>query len=102
MTNLLAPGARVVIRDAEWLVRKTDRTATGALALHCLGISEIVRDQKAIFLEDVEDNIEALDAVETRLVPDPSPGYKDGLLAEPAHPRILSGCHKTVFHQRRR
>jgi superfamily II DNA or RNA helicase len=80
MTNLLAPGARVVIRDAEWLVRKTDRTGTGALALHCLGISEIVRDREAIFLEDVEDDIEALDPVETRLVADPSPAYKDGLL----------------------
>jgi hypothetical protein len=80
MNNVLAPGARVVIRDAEWLVRKTDRTGTGALALHCLGISEIVRDREAIFLEDVEDNIEALDPVETRLVADPSPGYKDGLL----------------------
>jgi len=80
MSSNLAPGARVVIRDAEWLVRKTDRTGTGALALHCLGISEIVRDRKAIFLEDVEDSIEALDPVETRLVADPSPGCKDGLL----------------------
>jgi len=80
MSNILAPGARVVIRDAEWLVRKTDRTGTGALALHCLGISEIVRDKEAIFLGDVEDSIEALDPVETRLVADLSPGYKDGLL----------------------
>jgi hypothetical protein len=54
MSSNLAPGARVVIRDAEWLVRKTDRTGTGALALHCLGISEIVRDREAIFLEDVD------------------------------------------------
>ena len=74
MNNVLAPGARVVIRDAEWLVRKTDRTGTGALALHCLGISEIVRGREAIFLEDVEDNIEALDPVETCLVADLSAG----------------------------
>src|SRR6516165_1046006 len=80
MTNLLAPGARVVIRDAEWLVRKTDRTATGALALHCLGISEIVRDRKAIFLEDVEDNIEALDPIPLRCGSSPTRAPATSLL----------------------
>jgi len=37
--NTVAPGARVVIRDAEWLVRKMDRTSTGGFALTVVGIS---------------------------------------------------------------
>lgn len=32
LINTIAPGARVVIRDAEWLVRKVDRTSTGGRA----------------------------------------------------------------------
>ncbi len=29
-----APGARVIVRDAEWLVRRVDRTSSGAQALN--------------------------------------------------------------------
>ena len=32
-TNVIAPGARVVVRDAEWLVRKVSRTSTCGQAL---------------------------------------------------------------------
>ena len=40
-----APGARVVIRDAEWLVRKVDRTSTGGQAITVVGLSELVKDR---------------------------------------------------------
>jgi len=40
----IAPGARVVVRDSEWLVRKVSRTATGGNALSVTGISELVKD----------------------------------------------------------
>jgi hypothetical protein len=40
-----APGARVVIRDAEWLVRKVDRTSTGGQAITVVGLSEWVKDR---------------------------------------------------------
>lgn len=46
----LAPGARVVVRDAEWLMRKVDRTSTGGLALTVVGISELVRHKAALFM----------------------------------------------------
>ena len=36
MMDVVAPGARVVIRDAEWLVRKVDATSTGGYAIHSL------------------------------------------------------------------
>jgi hypothetical protein len=55
--NTVAPGARVVIRDAEWLVRKMDRTSTGGFALTVVGISELVKDKEAIFLDGIDTDI---------------------------------------------
>ena len=40
-----APGARVVIRDAEWLVSKVDRTSTGDQVITVVGLSELVKDR---------------------------------------------------------
>ncbi len=78
--NIIAPGARVVIRDAEWLVRKMDRTSTGGFALTVVGISELVKDKEAIFLDEIDTNIEVLDPVDTKLVPDTSSSYQGSLL----------------------
>ena len=75
-----APGARVVIRDAEWLVRKVTRTSTGGQALETIGISELVKDKEAIFLDEIDKNIEVLDPVDTKLVPDTSSSYQKSLL----------------------
>jgi hypothetical protein len=75
-----APGARVVIRDAEWLVRKVDRTSTGGQAISVVGISELVKDKEAIFLSRIETNIEVLDPVDTKLVPDTSSAYQASML----------------------
>src|SRR3954468_10761248 len=76
MTHPIAPGARIVGRDTEWLVRKVNRTSTGALAIHCIGISEIVRDAETVFLNDIDHGIEVLDPVETKLVADSSNEYR--------------------------
>ncbi len=75
----VAPGARVVIRDAEWLVRRVDRSSRGD-ALTVVGLSELVRDKQAVFLSDLEPSIELLDPVDTKLVADDSPGYRASLL----------------------
>ena len=74
-----APGARVVIRDAEWVVRRVDMIADGAYQLVCDGVSELVREQEAVYLSTLE-QIEVLDPALTRLVPDRSPGFADSLL----------------------
>lgn len=79
-TNVVAPGARVVIRDAEWLVRKVDRTSTGGQALTVVGITELVKDKEAIFLDEIDKDIEVLDPVDTKLVHDPSSSYQKSLL----------------------
>lgn len=78
--NSIAPGARVVVRDAEWLVRKVDRTSTGGRALTVVGITELVKDKEAIFLDKIDKNIEVLDPVYTKLVPDSSSSYQKSLL----------------------
>ena len=69
-----APGARVVVRDAEWLVRRIDRTSTGGQALSVVGLSELVKDnEETIFLVGIEgagSGIEVMDLTEARLVPD--------------------------------
>jgi superfamily II DNA or RNA helicase len=75
----IAPGARIEVRDQEWLVRRVDRTDTKGYALHVVGTSELVRDKEAVFLTDAEQfagkDIKVLDPAKTALVPDGSPGF---------------------------
>jgi hypothetical protein len=58
-----APGARILVRDAEWLIRRVDSTSTGGQALKVVGISELVRDKESIFLTEIDDKIEVLGPV---------------------------------------
>lgn len=82
--TIYAPGARVVIRDAEWLIRRVDRTSTGGQALSVVGLSEIVKDKESIFITDIEDRggtgIALMDPADTKLVLDVSPSFRDSLL----------------------
>ncbi|MCB9795325.1 MAG: DEAD/DEAH box helicase [Alphaproteobacteria bacterium] len=92
-----APGARVVIRDEEWMVRRVQR-AQGGDALHVLGLSELVRNHEATFLTEL-DEVEVLAPEGTQLVPDDSPGhrktrlYVEALLrrSPPTDPRLVIG-----------
>ena len=76
----LAPGARVVIRDAEWLVRRVDITSNGGQAVSCVGLSELVREKESIFLTEIEEEIRVLRPEETKLVSDESKKYLDSLV----------------------
>ena len=78
--NIIAPGARIIVRDAEWLVRRVDRTSTGGQAFSVIGISELVRDKEFIFLDEIEKSIEILDPADTNLVQDQSSSYQASLL----------------------
>ena len=71
----IAPGARVVVRDAEWVVRRADRSSDGGLQLTCDGVSELVRSQEGVFLTAIDSDIELLDPATTKLVRDKSPGF---------------------------
>lgn len=78
--SLHAPGSRVVIRDEEWLVRRSDATTDGGHLLACDGVSELVRGQSALFLTKLEDEIEVLDPASTQLIADTSRTYNAALL----------------------
>jgi superfamily II DNA or RNA helicase len=77
---LMAPGARVVIRDEEWIVRRVDPSSDGGQLLVCDGISELVRGRSAHFLTALEERIDVLDPAETKLEVDSSPHFTAGLL----------------------
>ena len=69
-----APGARIVVRDAEWMVRTCAQVAPGAYRIEAIGVSELVRDTTAVFFTDL-DTPQALRPEETRLVSDGTPAY---------------------------
>ena len=78
-TAVPTPGARLLIRDAEWIVRRVDH-APGGYQVTCDGISEIVRGREAVFLTALEPSIEALDPANTKLVSDTSARFTDSRL----------------------
>jgi len=79
MVDAVAPGARVLIRDEEWIVRSSDLCDVGGYQLDCIGVSETVRFRDAIFLTAI-DQVVVLDPKETQLVADSSPMYTASLL----------------------
>ena len=76
MENKFAAGMRVVVRDAEWLVKRVERAKgkdpEGLVELTCTGISNIVRGQERKFLVEYEDGVTILRPEETNLVADAS------------------------------
>lgn len=75
-----APGARVVIRDEEWLVRRVDPSSDSGHLLSCDGVSELVRGRAAQFLTELEDEIKVLDPAKTELVADTSSNFNSTFL----------------------
>jgi len=80
IANLPAPGARIVVRDAEWIVRRVEPANPGGHAVHAVGVSELVQGREAVFLTEIEGRIQVMDPASTRLVADESPRYQDSLL----------------------
>ncbi len=69
------PGMRTIIRDEEWIVKKIEKNNIGNQALHCIGISPLVKDKEVIFLTDLED-ITVVNPAEVRLIPDTSSRFR--------------------------
>ena len=70
-----APGMRTIIRDEEWMVKKIEKNNLGNLALHCIGISPLVKDKEVIFLADLE-VIKVVNPAEVHLIPDTSSHFR--------------------------
>lgn len=93
MSSLYAPGARVLIRDCEWIVRRADASDDGGYVLTVDGLSELVNGKSARFLTKLEeqaDAIRVLDPAETRFEQDLTPALKKPPVyrnpAAPDHP----------------
>jgi SNF2 family DNA or RNA helicase len=87
---VLAPGARIECRSAEWLVRSIGRSSDGQQVVDVVGVSPFLREKEARFLVEVEKaagSFKVLQPEETELVGDPSPRYRDSLLFLEAHLR---------------
>lgn len=106
MGSNFAPGARVEIRDAEWVIRRVDVTSDNGYQLTCDGISELVRGKEAIFLTQLEDqeNIKILDPATTTLVQDVSNSFEQGLLyiesqlrQATANDKLIHVAHKAAM-----
>lgn len=82
MSQNFAPGARVEIRDAEWVIRRVDLTSDNGYQLTCDGITELVRGKEAIFLTKLEneEQVKILDPATTALVQDKSNSFEQSLL----------------------
>lgn len=79
-----APGSVLLVRDEEWLVTKTFRSADGAWFVDVQGLSELVRDTSATSatFSTALDQIELLDPAEARVVADDTPGYRRSRLLD--------------------
>src|SRR5687767_658551 len=95
MISSLAPGSRIIVRDEEWLVKRVDLTSSGAHLLTVTGLSPLVRDKEAKFIDKIEALEEPIKPVEpksTAPVHDASPFYRDtrlfleALLRQTVHP----------------
>ena len=73
--SLIAPGAQVVVRDEEWLVRSVQQTRADGLMVKTIGTSELVRDQEATFFTELDD-LKPLRPEETKLVVDATPSFR--------------------------
>ena len=103
--DVIAPGSQVIIRDEEWLVRRIDRTQSGAQMLTVTGLSPLVRDREAKFIDTIEEELDkpvsVVDPNATKPVVDSSPFYRntrlflESLLRQsvPADNRLVCGHH---------
>ena len=75
ITRVPAPGARLFIRDQEWVVRGTKRTLNNDYIIQVTGLTPLVRDSQWQFLQGREKTIIEVNPNETKLVHDQSPNY---------------------------
>jgi len=74
------PGQRVIIRDAEWTIRKVEILSDDGYELTCDGFSNFIKGKEAIFLTSYEQSIQIVDPLETKFIIDKSSGFTKSLL----------------------
>ena len=74
-----APGARIEVRDEEWLVRSATPLPDGTTMIKAVGVSELVQDVAATFFTDL-DRVQEMRPEDTVLVSDTSSRFRHGRL----------------------
>ena len=92
----LAPGARVRIRDEQWIVRRIDRTRIGDNAITVTGISKLVHGRSFTFLAEL-DPYTVLDPKDTKFVPDDSSGFRASQLHIESMLRLTPPTDKYIY-----
>jgi ERCC4-related helicase len=87
VSGTIAPGARILCRDVEWLVKSIARSVDGGRIIEAVGVSEFIRGKTARFVDELEPDLKVLDPKETELVGDESSGFVHSLLFLEAHLR---------------
>ncbi|MGF1499889.1 MAG: DEAD/DEAH box helicase [Elainellaceae cyanobacterium] len=92
----IAPGMRVLCRDAEWLVQRVDASNDAGTqhAVQVIGVDDLVRGHQAVFLTQL-DRIEPVDPKKTRLVLDQSNGFRRAKLFLEAQLRQMPAAGET-------
>lgn len=85
MSNIYAPGMRLEIRGEEWAVRRVDAIPQHhSKALSVVGVSDLVRDREAVFLDGLEQDhgggIKVLDPAQVVFKQDLSERFLHGRL----------------------
>lgn len=95
-TLSIAPGMRVLCRDAEWLVQRVDASNEAGTqhAVQVVGVDDLVRGHQAVFLTQL-DHIEPVDPRKTQLVPDSSNGFRRAKLFLEAQLRQMPAAGET-------
>jgi hypothetical protein len=65
VSGSIAPGARILCRDVEWLVKSIARSVDGGRIIEAVGVSEFIRGKTARFVDELEPDLKVLDPKET-------------------------------------
>jgi hypothetical protein len=61
MSQQYSVGQKIQVRDEDWLVRSTERSADGGDCLFVEGLSPLVKGSTRYFLTKLEENIKVID-----------------------------------------
>src|SRR5688572_23653000 len=76
------PGARILVRDEEWLVRAAKPDTPDGTMIMAVGVSEFVQDMEVTFFTGLEgeNKVTVMRPEDTVLVPDTSSHFRQGRL----------------------
>jgi len=78
--SILAPGARILCREAQWLIKSTNIASDGSRVIEAIGVSEFIQGKVARFIESMEQDIQILRPEDTTLINDDSSSFVNSLL----------------------